>query len=719
MSWIETLMGRMTLTEKLGQLTMTASGYAVTGPIIAGDSTAAIKAGSIGNLLNMVGAEHVREMQRLAVEESRLGIPLLIGFDVVHGHRTLFPIPLGEAALFDPETWALTARESAKEATADGLAMTFAPMLDVARDPRWGRSAEGPGEDPWVGARVAEAKVRGFQGADLSAADALAAVAKHFCAYGAVTAGRDYASVDISERTLREVYMPPFAAAVASGVVAVMPAFTDLAGIPMTANKALLRGWLRGRLGFDGVIVSDYNAIAELMHHGIAADLTEAAAYALKAGVDIDMMADAYRRGLPIALQRGLVTMTDIDESVRRVLRLKERLGLFDDPYRRGAKPESAAALVRRRQLARVVAARAIVMLKNDRQTLPLLSPITRLAVLGPLADAAIEMRGPWWGAAQADGQVSVVAGLRGALPKAAILYAPGVAIEGEDVSGMNVALDLMHTADAILLCLGEAATMSGEAASRAHLGLPGRQRQFAEAVLERARVGGQPVIVVLFSGRPLIVPWLIELADAVLAAWFLGSEAGNAIGDVVIGRMSPSGRTPVSWPRATGQIPIFFGERPGGRPADPKDRYTSKYLDVPNTPQFPFGHGLTYGRFALSNLRVTPAQVTEIDTIEIRVDVLNEGARAAQETVFLFTHDKVASVARPVLELKGFGKIGLRPGESGTVTLSLHASELCFLGVDLEPVFESGEVEILVGPCADRSQLLLASVHLSGTCPY
>src|SRR6202142_1478867 len=327
-------MGAMTLAEKLGQLTMTAAGFTVTGPIIVGDSTAAIKAGTIGNLLNLVGAAHIRDMQRLAVEESRLGIPLLIGFDVVHGHRTLFPIPLGEAALFDPETWEQTARESAKEAAAEGVAMTFAPMLDVARDPRWGRIAEGPGEDPWLAARIAEAKVRGFQGANLAAADALAAVAKHYCAYGAVTAGRDYASVDVSERTLHEVHMPPFAAAVAAGVAAVMPAFTDLAGIPMTAHGALLTGRLRRRLKFDGVLVSDFNAVGELIRHGIAADLAQAAALALNAGVDIDMMADAYRRGLPTALQRGWVSMADIDASVRRVLRLKARLGLFDDPYR-------------------------------------------------------------------------------------------------------------------------------------------------------------------------------------------------------------------------------------------------------------------------------------------------------------------------------------------------------------------------------------------------
>jgi beta-glucosidase len=717
-SRIETLIGGMTLAEKLGQLTMTASSYAVTGPIIAGDSTAAIKAGTIGNLLNMVGSAHVREMQRLAVEESRLGIPLLIGFDVVHGHRILFPIPLAEAALFDPETWALTARESAKEAAADGLAMTFAPMLDVARDPRWGRSAEGPGEDAWLGARIAEAKVRGFQAGKLAAADSLAAVAKHFCAYGAVTAGRDYASVDISDRTLREVYLPPFAAAVASGVAAVMPAFTDLAGVPVTANKELLRGWLRGRFGFKGVIISDYNAIAELMHHGIAADLAEAATLALKAGVDIDMMADAYRRGLPVALERGLVTMIEIDESVRRVLTLKEQLGLFDDPYRRGAESESAAAVGRRRQLARVVGARALVMLKNDRETLPIAGSLRRVAVIGPMADASVEMRGPWPGAADADGHVSVLAGLRAVLPHAQVLHALGVAIDSEDMSGIAAALDLCISADAILLCVGEAASMSGEAASRAHLDLPGRQRQFAEAVLAQANAANKPVIAVLFSGRPLVVPWLVEKADAVLAAWFLGSEAGNSIGDIVVGNASPSGRTPVSWPRAVGQIPIFFGERPSGRPADPKDHYTSKYLDVPNEPLFPFGHGLTYGRFALSNLRVSPVIVEDTDTVDIRVDVRNEGARAAQETVFLFTHDKVASVARPLLELKGFAKINLRPGADGTVTLSLRAVDLRFLGLDLEPIFEPGEVEILVGPCADRSRLLAATIRLSWPRP-
>ena len=713
MNRVESLIGRMTLAEKLGQLTMTAAGFAVTGPFIAGDSTESIKDGTLGNLLNIFGADHIFKMQRLAVNESRLGIPLLFGLDVLHGHRILFPIPLGEASLFDCEAWFESARESAKEAAADGLAMTFAPMLDVARDPRWGRGAEGPGEDPWVGTRFAEAKVGGFQGTDLRQADALAAVAKHYCGYGAVTAGRDYASVDISERTLREVHLPPFAAAVGAGVAAVMPSFTDLAGIPMTANNEMLRGWLRGRLGFDGVIISDFNAIAELIRHGCAADLCEAATLALKAGVDIDMMSGAYRRGLPLALDKGLVAMAEIDECVRRVLTLKERLGLFEDPFARGASPESAAALAQRRQLARSIAARSIVMLKNDADALPLASSVRRLAVLGPLADAPAEMAGPWASAAVPGSPVSVLAGLSSALPQAEVVHAGGVAIDTEDGTGIAAALDRCDGADHIILCLGEAAAMSGEAASRARLDLPGVQRALAEAVFARARQAHLPVIVILFSGRPLAVPWLIEQAQAVLAAWFPGCEAGHAIADIVTGTVSPSGRTPVTWPRDAGQVPIFFGDRPSGRPFDARDRFTSKYLDVSNDPLFPFGFGLSYGRFVLSNLRISSGTAAEHDTLEICVDVSNSGSREAQETVFLFTRDALACISRPLLELKGFAKINLSPGESGTVSMSLKCSELRFLGVDLESVFEPGDVEILVGPCADRAQLLAATVRL------
>lgn len=713
MSRIERLIGEMTLPEKLGQLTMTAAGYAVTGPIIAGDSTESIRDGTLGNLLNLYGAGPVHDLQRLAVEQSRLGIPLLIGLDIIHGHRTLFPIPLAEAGLFDPATWRETARNAAAEAAADGLAMTFAPMLDVSRDPRWGRTAEGPGEDPWIGARMAQAKVQGFQGADLADAGTLAACAKHFCAYGPVTAGREYASVDISERTLHEVHLPPFAAAVQAGVATIMPAFTDLNGIPMTAHPGLLRDYLRGELGFDGVLVSDYNAIAELLRHGVAADLAQAAALALNAGIDIDMMANAYRHGLPLALERGLVGMEQVDTAVRRVLRLKERLGLFDNPYLRGSRSETPADHARRQALARSVGARAIVMLRNERCTLPLAPSIRRLSLIGPLAEAQGDMRGPWWAAGVPDGQVSVLAGLQQALPGCEIRHVTGVAIGEGGVDGIAEALALCDGAEAIVLCLGEAAAMSGEAASRACPELPGHQRQLAEAVLERARQLGVPVTVVLFSGRPLIVPWLAEKADALLAAWFLGSEAGHAIADVLTGQVSPSGRTPITWPRALGQVPLFFSARPSGRPADPKDHFTSKYLDVPNEPLYPFGHGLSYGRFVYSALRVTPPSVKQDDIIEIQVDLSNQGEREAEETVFLFTRDKVASVARPLLELREVGKIRLQPGESGSVRLSIAAAALCFLDASLKPVFEPGEVEILAGPNADRAQLLTAQIHL------
>ncbi len=709
MSRIESLIATMTLGEKLGQMTMTTADYVITGPVTSADLNAGIVAGTIGNLLNLYGADKIRDAQRLAVEKSRLKVPLLVGLDVIHGHRTLFPIPLGEAAAFDPLLWEKTAREAAKEAAADGLHMTFAPMLDVARDPRWGRGAESPGEDAFVGQAMAQAKVKGFQDTDLSAAGSLAACAKHFLAYGAVMAGREYAATDVSMRSLWEVYLPPFQAAVAAGVASVMPAFTDLAGIPMSANRTLLKDCLRDRLGFEGVLVSDYNAIAELIRHGVAGDLAQAAALALGAGIDIDMMAYAYRDGLPLALERGLVGMAEIDQAVRRVLRLKEQLGLFDDPYRRGG-VEEASVLAARRGLAREAAVRSIVLLKNQNNALPLTGP--RLAVIGPLADAAAEMRGCWPAAGRPEDCVSVLKGLKDALPGQAIGFAPGVEIEGAKESGIAKALSVCDAADTILLCLGEAAAMSGEAASRTDLGLPGKQAMLAEAVLARAK--GKKVIAILFSGRPLVVPELAAGCDALLAAWAPGTEAGNALADILTGRVSPSGRTPVSWPRAVGQIPIVFGQRPTGRPADPKDHFTSKYLDVPNTPLFPFGHGLTYGDFVYGDLSVTPGTSGAEGGFAIKVGLTNRGRRAASETVFLFTRDPVASVSRPLLELKGFERISLEPGQNGIVHFTLPTGDLRFPGPDLEPVFEPGEIEILVGPSADRARLLTATVQLT-----
>ncbi|MFZ0497336.1 MAG: glycoside hydrolase family 3 N-terminal domain-containing protein [Methylocella sp.] len=710
MTRIDELLAAMTVEEKIGQLNMVAAGYAVTGPVLASGVTDGIRAGRIGSLLNIWGAREVHAVQKIAVEKTRLGIPLLIGFDVLHGHKTIFPIPLAEAASFDPPLWERSAREAAIEAAADGIAVTFAPMLDIARDPRWGRIAEGPGEDPWVGAEFAKAKVRGFQGTGLpeglAGAGAVAATAKHFCAYGAALAGREYASADVSERLLHEVYLPPFAAAVAEGCAAIMPAFNDVAGIPMTAHVALLQDWLRRDIGFDGVIVSDYNAIAELLRHGVAGDLAEAAAAALLAGVDIDMMSDAYSRGLPEAIARGLVSTGMVDAAVRRVLKLKGRLGLFDNPYRRGSAGTPANAKARI-ELARELARRAIVVLAND-HVLPLSPTLRRIALVGPLADARAEMLGPWAMAGSAARPVTIREGLAAALPEAEIVFARGVSIASADVSGIAAAREICQDAHIVLLCLGEAANMSGEAASRANPGLPGVQGALAEAIFDL----GKPVVALISSGRPLMIAAIVEKARAVVATWFLGAEAGNAIADVLTGRFNPTGRLPVTWPREVGQVPIFFATRPSGRPANPDDHYTSKYLDMPVEPLFYFGYGLSYSRFTLTNLRASKAAFKSGDELTIEVDVLNEGPAVGEATVFLFARDMVASVARPVLELKGVGKAALRPGEGGTVCFRLAAAALAFPGSDLKPVLEPGEFLLLAGQSADPRQMLSIKVR-------
>lgn len=707
---IDALVATMTLEEKIGQMTLVSAGWVVTGPKVSGDYMAAIRAGRIGAISNLWGPEATRDVQRVAVEETRLGVPLLFAFDVIHGHRTLFPIPLAEAAAFDPTLWQRTARAAAAEAAADGVTLAFAPMLDIARDPRWGRIAESPGEDPWLAARFAEAKVAGFQADDIGRADSVAATAKHLAGYGAATAGRDYASVDISERSFHEIYLPPFRAAVDAGAAAIMPAFHDLASVPMTANAAVLRDLVRDRWEFDGVMVSDHGAVAELIAHGVAADAAEAAALALHAGVDIDLMGGAYEQGLPIALERGRVTMAQIDAAVQRVLRLKARLGLLDDPYRRiDTAPAPAAQGAEIRKLTREAARRSIVLLTNRTGALPLANGMRRVAVLGPLADAGDDMRGPWAAAGGAEPMVTILEGLREALPGSEILHAVGVEIDGDETDGIGAALDLARGAELVVLCLGEARRMSGEAASRARLGLPGRQPELAQAVLGL----GMPVIVLLSSGRPLTVPWLFERAEAVLATWFLGSEAGHAVADVLTGRWNPSGRLPVSWPVDIGQIPIFYAQRPTGRPPDPAEHYSSKYLDLPVEPLFPFGHGLSYTEFALGEPRLSAAELRSDERLTLDVEVTNVGPVAGEDTLLLFVRDPVASLARPLLELKGMAKIALEPQARGTVRFTLAAEDLTFLGPDLVPRFEPGEFELYVGRTADRKTLLGTTVRL------
>ncbi|MGD0634236.1 MAG: glycoside hydrolase family 3 N-terminal domain-containing protein [Beijerinckiaceae bacterium] len=700
MNLIDTLLAKMTLEEKIGQLNLVAAGRAVTGPILGELVTENIRAGKIGGLLNLWGLEATASYQKLALEQTRLGIPLLFCLDVLHGHRTIFPIPLAEAGLFDPMLWERTARAAAIEAAADGIALTFAPMLDIARDPRWGRIAEGPGEDPLVGAKFAEAKVRGFQGANLAAPTSIAATAKHFCAGGAATAGREYAAADVSERTLHEVYLPPFRAAVEAGCAAIMPAFNSVAGIPMTMHIRLLRGFLRRDSRFDGVIVSDYNAIAELLNHGVAASLTEAAALALKASVDVDMMSGAYLSHLPDALARGLVDLEDIEAAVRRVLTLKQKLGLFDDPYRHAAPAKSAAQPPG--ELAADVARRAITLLTN-RDILPLAANLHRIAVIGPLANARAEMPGPWSLAGNPDDCVTILEGLKAALPQCDIVFAPGVSATGEENGGIAAACALCATAEVVILCVGETAGMSGEAACRAAPGLPGRQRELAEAVIAT----GVPVVALLSSGRPLMVTWLADQARALVATWFLGNAAGHAIAAVLTGRFNPTGRLPVTWPRETGQIPIFHAARPASRPADAVDRYTSKYLDLSIEPLFAFGHGLSYARVKLQNLRADRREFTLADSIEIKVDAVNESGIATEETIFLFAHDIVATSARPLLELKAWAKVALAPRQTKAVAFTLAAECFCCPGENFKPVLEPGDFDILAGLNADRKSLL------------
>ncbi len=704
MTDIDALIAAMTIEEKAGQLNMLAWGAALTGAIGAGDATDAVRAGRVGSLINLTGAAEVARVQRIAVEDTRLKIPLFFGYDIIHGHRTSFPIPLAEAGAFDPDLWERTARAAATEAAADGQDLTFAPMLDVSRDPRWGRSCEGPGEDPWLAARFGEAKTRGYQGADLGAGDAVAGCAKHFCGYGAVLAGREYAPSDVSEQTVRDIYLPPFAAAVRAGVAAVMPSLNALNGVPMTANRPLLEGWLRGRLGFDGLVVSDYGAVRELANHGVARDAAEAAALGIKAGCDVDMMGYAYIDHLAEALERGLCTMADVDRCVRRVLRFKQRLGLFDDPYRRcrGPAPQSL-----QRSLAREAATRSIVLLKNEGALVPVAPARQHIAVLGPLADAPAQMVGSWAAKADPTAAVGVLAGLRAAYPDATLAHHAGVAIEGGGTEGIAAAVAAATAADLVVLCLGEGVALNGEATSRSDLDLPGHQRRFAEAVLD----AGTPTIAVVFCGRPPIVPWLAARAQALVCAWLLGTEAGTALADVLSGAVAPSGRLAMTWPRSMGQVPIFHGAAPNGRPFDPADHFTSKYLDSPNEPLFPFGHGLATTMFELSDLAADADVLVPGTPLAVTVRVANVGVRAGTATLFLFVRAPVVGVVRPSKELRRVARITLAAGQVGEVAFAMTTDDVSE-GEAVGP----GTLRVLIGQSAAQDTLLALQLRIAPT---
>ncbi len=674
---ITALIARMTLEEKLGQLNLPTYD-----PNASPSQAELVRRGLVGGFLNLAGTDATRDMQHVAVEQSRLHIPLLFGLDVIHGYRTTFPIPLAEASAWDPDLAEATARAAGREARAAGINWTFAPMVDIARDPRWGRIAEGSGEDPYLGSTLAVARVRGFQGNVM-------ATAKHFAAYGGAEAGREYNTVDVSERTLREVYLPPFKAAVDAGVGSIMSAFNEIGGIPSSANPWLTNTVLRREWGFQGFVVSDWTSIAELRAHGIAASAADAGRLALAAGVDMDMVAGIYVDSLPALVRSGKVPITEVNEAVRRVLRAKFRLGLFDDPYR------ALPPVPQDRALARRAAQESIVLLKNESGLLPIAATTKTIAVIGPLAADTVDPLGPWSGQSNPGDVVSVLAGIRERAGSGiTVLTTPGTGVTDGDTSGIADAVATAQRADLAILVLGEADTMSGEASSRSRLGLPGAQERLEQAVVAT----GKPVVLVLMSGRPLVLSWSAEHVPAIVEAWFLGDEAGHAIADVLFGDVNPSGRLPVTFPRSVGQIPIYYAEKSTGRPAVEGQHFTSKYLDIPNTPLYPFGYGLSYTTFAYRDLQVRHARLGTNDTLVVSVTVANTGNRSGSEVAQLYVHDDVASVTRPVRQLRGFRRVELGPGAAQTIEFRVPVQQLGLWNQAMKYVVEPGAFHVYVG---------------------
>ncbi len=730
----DSVLALMTLEEKLGQLSM-APGYGTqTGPRATPGSQAQIRAGKLGSYLGIFGAEYTRELQKIAVEESRLKIPLLFAWDIIHGHRTIYPIPLAEAASFNPERVQQSARLAAVEATAHGLHWTFAPMVDIARDPRWGRISEGSGEDPYLGSVMAAAKVRGFQSGDAGGRDgapnftspnAMLATAKHFAAYGSPEGGRDYNTVEVSERGLWETHLPTFEAAVRAGVATLMPSFNDIGGVPTHASDWLLEDVLRKRWGFKGLLVSDWGGIDELRKHGVAASKADAGILALRAGVDVDMATYIYADSLVPAVRAGRISEAFVDSSARRVLRMKHALGLFQDPYRYSdtARQRRYTLAAEHVAAARQAAREAIVLLKNDNATLPLRKDLGSIAVIGPLADDARSVLGSWAADGRREDAVTMLAGIRAALPaQTRILYARGAPVDTMTSAGFAEAERLAVEADAVVFVLGEREDMSGEAASRASIELPGAQLSLFQSVSRAVRrsPGGdkKPIVVVLMNGRPLAIPELVAEAPAILETWFLGVQHGNAAADVLFGDYNPGGKLPATFPRATGQIPIYHSHRNTGRPPSVTDKYTSKYLDVDWTPLFPFGYGLSYTTFAYGSLAVAagtavpvavpdslavaatavPALIRGGDSIHVRVEVSNTGARAGEEVVQVYVRDDVASVSQPVRSLKAFRRVSLAPGEKRTVSFVLAADALALYDRSMRRVIEPGTFTVFVG---------------------
>ena len=689
---INALLARMTLEEKLGQL-QELDGEA--NGNFRPEHLQMARQGLLGSTLNVRGAQRTNQLQRIAVTESRLKIPLIFGFDVIHGYRTIFPIPLGEAASWDPAAVERAAGIAAAEARAAGVHWTFAPMVDIARDPRWGRIGEGSGEDPYLGSLMARARVRGFQGSDYSARDKVLACAKHWVAYGAAEAGRDYNTTDVSERSLREVYFPPFKAAVDAGVGTFMSAFNDLNGVPSSANPFTLTDVLRGEWKFDGFVVSDYTSVEELIKHGLAADGAEAAREALSAGVDMEMVSRLYNKNAAELIRERKLSQSTIDEAVRRILRIKFRLGLFDRPYADEALERTAIFNSANVAAAREIAGRSMVLLKNDHDVLPLAKNLRSIALIGPLADSRQDMLGSWTGDGKPEDAVTMLQGIKAKVPQTRINYAKGCEINSDNADGFEAALRAARESDVTIIAVGESADMSGEAASRSSLDLPGRQLDLVKAV----QATGKPTVVVLMNGRPLTINWLAGNTPAILETWFAGSQAGNAIADVLFGDVNPGGKLPATFPRSVGQVPLYYNHKNTGRPPDAKNKYTSKYLDVDWRPLFPFGYGLSYTQFKITNLQLSAQRIPLNGRLLVNVDVENTGKRAGDEVVQLYIRDVAASVTRPVKELKGFQRITLRPGEKKQVEFVLTAQQLGFWNRQMRFTVEPGEFKVMVGP--------------------
>jgi len=692
---VEDLLSRMTLEEKIGQMCQYSG--------ITERIEQMIREGRVGALLKVHGAREVNRIQRIAVEESRLGIPLIFGLDVLHGYKTIFPIPLGLASTWDPETVKKSASIAAAEAYADGVRWTFAPMVDIARDPRWGRIAEGAGEDPYLGSVMARALVEGFQGSNLSDQNAIVACPKHYVAYGGAEGGRDYNTVDVSERTLREVYLPPFRAAVKAGAGTIMSAFNDLNGIPASANPYTLKTILREEWGFDGFVVSDWNAIGELINHGVASDIYEAAEKALKAGVDMDMEGDVYQRALLHLVREGRISEDHVNESVRRILKIKFKLGLFEKPY---VDPERVDRIIKCEEHVKAaleIARKSIVLLKNEGNLLPLRKDLESIAVIGPLSDDREAPLGPWSCLGDPRDVVTVLEGIRSKVScKTRILYAKGCGVVDESKDGFEEAVRAAEESDVAIVVVGESRDMSGEAASRAYLNLPGVQ----EDLLKTVYATGTTIIMVLMNGRPLSISWPAENIPSIIEAWFPGIQAGHAIADIIFGDYNPGGKLPVSFPRTVGQVPIYYNHKSTGRPPSPENRWTSKYIDAPYTPLFPFGHGLSYTRFEYSCLKIKPFEVERDQDVEIKFKLKNVGDMEGDEVVQLYIRDAVASVTRPVKELKGFRRITLKPGEEKPVEFKLKLEDLSFLNHEMKRVVEPGEFKVMVGSSSEDIRL-------------